>query len=467
MADEFEAAMFAAAQAGRSGEIAPLLEAANKDSVLSAKLLCILADVLRVAAANNHVDAVQALFAGRSLVEVRQASVNHSGRTSALAVAARHGHADVLQLLLRQWGQYGHSILAHTLLETAVRESCCNKRDFACVTRVLVASKADPTEILVAAATCGEASMVLTLLKAKADATADSAGEALHEAIAGNRDARNVIAALVRHNANVDTPRPYRDRHFRILPQAGQTLLSRVSGEAQHWRWHSEGDLQAVRLGFVTTLLRLKADVHGGLHSGLNSGLHSGLYSGAMAPILAAAQHSGPAVVEALLSAKSNVHYGRRSALESMFNYPHFGGTPQCRDNTRSRDRITHPQTPVATLLVCAKARVDDQLLRLACEWMNWSRCSPDAADVVRVLYRAHPVPAEARKIVLMAPISAEARARLETNAPVELSAELQVEPQVELQVEPQVETQVEPQVETQVEPQVETQVEPRADTFV
>ena len=384
MADEFAAALLAAAQAGRSGEIASLLEAASKDSVLSDKLRSILVKVVEFAATNNHLDAVQALRAcGRD--GFRQACGANLG------VAARHGSVAILQVFLQQWDCYNpYAYDPALLLRSVIRDGCCNKRDFACVTRILVVAKASPTNALFPAAQYGEASMVLTLLKAKAYAASYDAVEAMHVALFGNRDARNVIATLVRHKADVDALLS-RDRFHRIRPKKVLTLLSRASGGAVR------PESQAHQLGCIATLLRLKADVHGGTRGN------------ECRPIVAAANHGGPAVVEALLSAKSRVHYNGQSALTYLFRNPHDKDA-----------RPTHPQMVVAALLVRAKAQVDDELVRIACFWLDWNRHNSDAVGVVRTILRAHPVPEQARRVALGVRISAEALAGLEADVPAE-----------------------------------------------
>ena len=56
---------------------------------------------------------------------------------------------------------------------------------------------------------------------------------------------------------------------------------------------------------------------------------------------------------------------------------------------------------PTALLLIRAKAQVDDYILRRACGWCVSAEQCADAVDLLRVVYRAHPVPAQAQKVVL------------------------------------------------------------------
>ena len=417
-ADEFDAALFAAAQAGRSGEIASLLEAASKESASkesaskesaskesaskeSARVgepRSILGDPLRVAVANNHVEAVQALFAGGSRGQVLEAILGPSSHRSALNTAARFGHADILQRLVQQCtpARLSRSDLTNHF-GSAICDGRCDDGSFADVTRVLVAAKADPTSLLELAAASGTAPMISTLLEAKADIASDGTsassfgsyldpdGSLVHTALVYNRNACDVMTVLVRHKASVDAPY-HKDRSWYAPAPRGVTPLCRASGSAAHLfesQFRDGDELQAHQLKCVATLLRLKADVHGCTQC-----------AGATPPILEAAEHSGQAVVKALLSAKSRVQFGEKSALAVLLREePAYRGA-------QFHSLVRHPGSPSARLLIRAKARVDDRIVRRAC---NWSRLAEpaDAAAVLGAVYRAHPVPAQAQAVVL------------------------------------------------------------------
>lgn len=384
MYEEFDAEFFAAAQAGRSGEITSLLQAARCAPILRTKLRVILGKLLRVAAANNHLKAVQALLAwGR--YQVQQSLIEYSTDMSPVDVAARYGHADILQLLLKQCQP--NSFCSRGMFTEAICGGRCDDVSFARVTRVLIQYNADVTYPLGTAAAYGTKAMVLTLLKAKASAASEAVGAAVHTALAYNRNACDIMAALVRHKGDVD--KLYCPEQWCDPSQAGLTPLCRASGNPAplfQALFLGRTNLQSHQLRCIATLLRLKADIHGG----------------AKLPVLAAAEHSGPAVVQALLSAKSNVQIGLKSALAALFGGGGgVGSGGGARTTIAHGDNLRHPPMPTALLLIRAKAQVDDYILRRACGWCVSAEQCADAVDLLRVLYRAHPVPAQAQKVVL------------------------------------------------------------------
>jgi len=200
MAEEFDAALFAAAQAGRSGEITSLLQAAERTPILCAKVRVVLGKLLRVAAANNHFNAVQALLAWRSRYEVQQSLLEYS--PCPLDVAARYGSADILQLLFQQCEP--GSFLPRGMFCEAICGGRCDDISFTRVTRVLIQHKAGVRYPLRTAAAYGTTAMVLTLLKAKAAADSQAVINAMHDAIAYNKSPCGIITTLVRHKCAVD-----------------------------------------------------------------------------------------------------------------------------------------------------------------------------------------------------------------------------------------------------------------------
>jgi len=202
MAEEFDAALFAAAQAGRSGEITSLLQAAERTPILCAKVRVILGKLLRVAAANNHVNAVQALLAW-SRYEVQQSLLEYSPCMSPLDVAARYGSADILQLLFQQC-EPGSFLPRGMFCEAICGGRCDDDISFARVTRVLIQHKAGVRYPLKTAASYGTTAMVLTLLKAKAAADSQAVSNAMRNAITYNKSPFGIIKTLVRHKCAVD-----------------------------------------------------------------------------------------------------------------------------------------------------------------------------------------------------------------------------------------------------------------------